>query len=43
MTDFKKFKELLPSKEEFYSSLTCKKKTVIKNMIMFLRFGTILK
>ena len=38
MTDFKKFKEQLPSKEKFYSSLTGKK-IVTKNMIMFLRFG----
>ena len=25
MTDFEKFKEKLPSKEKFYSSLRCKK------------------
>ena len=42
MTDFEKFKEKLPSKEKFYSSLTGKK-LMTKNMIMFLRFGTNLK
>ena len=42
MTDFKKFKEKLPSKEKFYSSLTGKK-LLTKNLIMFLRFGTNLK
>ena len=42
MSDFKKFKEELPSKKKFYSSLTGKK-LVIKNMIIFLRFGKNLK
>ena len=42
MSDFKKFKEQLPSKEKFYGSLTGKK-LVTKNMNMFLRFGTNLK
>ena len=36
--DFEKFKEELPRKEKFYSSLTSKE-IVIKNMNMFLRFG----
>ena len=40
MGDFEKFKEKLPSKEKFYSSLTGKKKLVAKNMIKLLRFGT---
>ena len=39
MSDFKKFEEQLPSKENFYSLLTGKK-LVTKNMNMFLRFGT---
>ena len=39
MTDFKKFKEQLPSKEKFYNSLT-DNEIATKNMIMFLRFGT---
>ena len=34
MSDFENFKEELPSKEKFYSSLTGKK-LVTKNMIMF--------
>ena len=38
MRDFEKFKEELPRKEKFYSSLTSKE-IVIKNMNMFLRFG----
>ena len=42
MSDFKKFKEELPSKKKFYGSLTGKK-LVIKIKIMFLRFGTNLK
>ena len=42
MSDFEKFKEQLPSKEKFYSSLTGKK-LVTKDMDMFLRFGTNLK
>ena len=42
MTDFEKFKEKLPSKEKFNSSLTGKK-IMTKNMVMFLRFGTYLK
>ena len=42
MTDFEKFKEKLPSKEKFKSSLTGKK-IMTKNMVMFLRFGTYLK
>ena len=37
MSDFEKFKEKLPSKEKFYSSLT-NKKNVIKNMNMLLKF-----
>ena len=40
MTDFKKFKEQLPSKEKFYNSLTGKKISNKKHMIMLLRFGT---
>ena len=32
---FGKFKEQLPGKEKFYSSLTGKKKWVTKNMNMF--------
>ena len=39
MNDFEKFKEELPSKEKFYSSLT-NKKIMAKNMNIFLRFGT---
>ena len=39
MSDFEKFKEELPSKEKFYSSLTGKR-IVTKNMNMFLKFGT---
>ena len=42
MSDFEKFKEQLPNKEKFYSSLTGKK-LVTKNMNLFLRFGTNLK
>ena len=42
MSNFDKFKEQLPSKEKFYSSLTGKK-IVTKNMNMFLRFETNLK
>ena len=42
MTDFKRFKEQLPSKEKLYSSLTGQK-LVTKNTIIFLRFGTNLK
>ena len=38
MSDFEKFKEQLPSKENFYSLLTVKR-LVTKNMNMFLRFG----
>ena len=38
MSDFEKFKEKLPSKEKFYSSLT-NKKNVIKNMNMLLKFA----
>ena len=34
-SDFEKFKEKLPSKEKFYSSLTYKKKIMTKNMNMF--------
>ena len=41
MSDFRKFKEELPSKEKFYSSLTVKK--VTKNMNLFLMFGINLK
>ena len=43
MTDFETFKEELPSKDKFYSSLTGKKKIVKKNMNIFLSFGTNLK
>ena len=42
MTDFKNFKEELPIKETFYSSLIVKK-IVTKNMMMFLMFETNLK
>ena len=42
MTDFKKFKDKLPSKENLYSSFTSKK-LVTKNMIMCLMFGINLK
>ena len=41
MSDFEKFKEKLPSKEKFYSSLTDKK--ISGKEYMFLRFGTNLK
>ena len=44
MSGFEKFKEKLPSKEKFYSSLTVK--TVSDEEyehVMFLRFGTNLK
>ena len=43
MSSFEKFKEEFPSKEKFDSLLTVKKKTVIKSIIMFLRFGINLK
>ena len=43
MSNFEKFKEQLPSKEESYSSLTSKKKVVTKNMKVFLKFETNLK
>ena len=43
MSDFERFKEDFLSKEKFYNSLTDKKKLVIKNMNMFLRFGINLK
>ena len=43
ISDFEKIKEQLPSKEKFYSLLSGKKKSVTKNMAMFLRFGTNLK
>ena len=42
MSGFEKFKEQLPNKEKFCSTLTGKK-IVTKNMNMFLRFGTNLK
>ena len=42
MSNFEKFKEQLPGKEKFYSSLTGKK-LVTKNMDMFFKFGTNLK
>ena len=42
MSDFQKFKEELPSKKTFYSSLTGKKVSG-KEYTMFLRFGTNLK
>ena len=41
MGNFEKFKEELPSKEKFYSSLT--KKLVTKNMTTSLMFGRNLK
>ena len=43
--DFEKFIEQIPSKEEFYSSLTelIPKELVTKKINMFLRFGTNLK
>ena len=43
MTDLKKFKEKLSSKEKFSSSLTGEKKLVTRNMIIFLMFGISLK
>ena len=42
VADFEKFKDKLPIKEKFYSSLT-NKKMVTKNLIMFLMFGINLK
>ena len=42
MSNFEKFKEELPSKEKFYSSLTDRKISA-KNMNMFLMFGINLK
>ena len=42
MRDLEKFKEQLPSKEKFHSSLTGKK-LVLKNVNMFIRFGANLK
>ena len=42
MSDFEKFKEELPRKEDFYSSLTGKK-LVTKTMNIILRFGITLK
>ena len=42
MSGFEKFKEVLSSKETFYSSLA-DKKSVIKSMNMFLRFRINLK
>ena len=42
MSDFWKFKEELPSKEKFYSSLTSRK-VVTKNMNIFWKFGVHLK
>ena len=41
MSDFEKFKEKLPNKERFYSSLTSKK--ISEKEYMFLRIGTNLK
>ena len=43
MSDFKKIKEQLPSKEKFCSSLTGKKKLETKNINMLLLFRTNLK
>ena len=43
MSDFEKFKEKLPSKEKFYSSLENKKKLGMKIMSILLRFGMHLK
>ena len=42
MSDFEKFKEQLPNKEKFYSSLIGKK-LVTEEINMFLMFGTNLK
>ena len=42
MSDFKKFKEELPSKEKFYSSMMGEK-FKIKSISMMLRFGIDLK
>ena len=42
MSDFEKFKEKLPSKEKFYSSLT-DRKLLTKDMNMLLTFGKCLK
>ena len=42
MSDFEKFKEKLPSKERFYSSLT-DRKLLTKDMNMLLTFGKCLK
>ena len=42
ISDFEKFKEELPSKEKFYSSLT-DRKIMTKNMNMFLKLGINLK
>ena len=41
MSDFKKFNKELPSKEKFYSSLTCK--NISDKEYMFLMFGINLK
>ena len=41
MSDFERFKEDFLSKEKFYNSLTDKKKLVIKNMNMFLRYNVL--
>ena len=47
MSDFQKFKEVLTSKEKFYSSLTNRSdkvyELVTKNMNLFLMFGMNLK
>ena len=43
MSEFEKFKEKLSSKEKFFSSFKSKKKSVTKNINMFLKFGTNLK
>ena len=42
MEDFEKFKEQLPNKDEFHSSLTGEK-VVTKMMNVFLKFGINLK
>ena len=44
ISEFEKFKEKLSSKEKFFSSFKSKKKkSVTKNINMFLKFGTNLK
>ena len=43
MSDFEKFKEVLPSKEKFYIVRSQVKKLLTKNINMFLMFGKNLK